>query len=81
MNKIIQRGGQLRAVSVNTTDPLWLPGDYGRAATLEVRWSAMGVSAEERGLLLPCAVWLAKFPGTRYSEEIMSRLATLQCLR
>ena len=80
MNKIIQRGGRLCAVSVSATDPMWLPGDYGRAVTLEARWSAMGVSAEERGLLLPCAVWLAKFPGTRYSEEIMSRLATLQCL-
>ena len=80
MNKIIQRGGQLRVVSLMATDPMWMPGDYGRAVTLEARWSAMGVSEEERGLLLPCAVWLAKFPGTLYSEGTMARLTALQCL-
>ena len=79
MNKIIQRGGQLRAVSAIATDPIWTSGDYGRAVTLDVRWSAMGVSAEERGRLLPCAVWLAKFPGTLYSDGIMARLFELQC--
>jgi len=80
MNKILQRGGQLRAVSVFATDPMWLPADYGRAVTLEARWSAMGVSAEERARLLPCAVWLAKFPGTLYSDEIMACLSDLRCL-
>jgi hypothetical protein len=76
----MNRGGHLRSVSVSATDPLWLPGDYGRAMTLVARWLGMGVKAEECDQLLPCAVWLAKFPGTRYSDAIMERLSELRCV-
>jgi len=80
MNKITNRGGTLVKVStVSNSDPLWLDSDYSRAATLEARWSAMGVAEEERATLLPCAVWLSKFPGTQYPDTIMARLEKLRC--
>jgi hypothetical protein len=75
----MNRGGCLRILSASASDPLWLPSDYGRAAALEARWVSLNVPAEERTALLPCAVWLAKFPGTQYSDAVMARLSELKC--
>jgi hypothetical protein len=80
MNKIVNRGGMLVKLSAEIkTDLLWLSSDIGRAKTLEARWKAMGVSNDECRKLIPCAIWLAKFPGTQYSDTIMTRLAELRC--
>jgi hypothetical protein len=60
-------------------DKTWNNDDYARAATYEMRWRALGVCEPERLRLIPCAVQIAKHPGTVYNEEIMNRLATLVC--
>jgi hypothetical protein len=58
-------------------DPSWTEDDWGRAATLEIRWTHMGVSELDRRILLPCAVWKAKFPGLQYSALVESKLRAL----
>ena len=58
-------------------DPCWSLADWGRAATIEAKWTSIGVSEDERRRLVPCYVWMKKFPGTRFSEDIMVRLQTL----
>ena len=74
------RGGKLsRWLLQPERDPLWSAADYARAATLEARWHAMGVSEDDRRRLLPCAIWIAKFPGTTYDPDTMARLKALLC--
>jgi hypothetical protein len=58
-------------------DPTWSDIDWARAATLEARWKMAKVSEDERRILIPCAVWISKFPGMRLSSEIMERLELL----
>jgi hypothetical protein len=58
-------------------DPCWNVEDWGRAATLEMRWIGMGVSEKDRRELIPCAIWKAKFPGLQYNPFIESKLRTL----
>lgn len=60
-------------------DPTWSAVDWARAATLEARWTALGVSENDRRTLLPCAIWAAKHPGMRYAAHIESRLAEIMC--
>ena len=58
-------------------DETWSIDDWSRAKTLEARWSALGVSEDDRRRYIPCAVLVAKFPGIVYSDAIMNRLAEL----
>lgn len=58
-------------------DPCWNAEDWGRAATLEIRWKTMGVSEKDRRELLPCAIWKSKFPGLQYNPLIETKLRTL----
>ena len=58
-------------------DPVWNAEDWSRASTLEIRWTALGVSEKDRRELLPCAIWKAKFPGLTYAPLIESKLLTL----
>lgn len=75
---MLQRGGILTPWIVRPDeDPLWSPAEWGTAATLEAKWNAKGVSEEERRRLIPCAVWLSKHPGLKYSEQVMKRLRDL----
>jgi len=60
-------------------DATWTEIDWARAATLEARWVALGVAEEERRKLLPCAIWLKKFPGLRFEDPIMTRIDALAC--
>ena len=75
---MLVRGGKLsRWIMKPDGDPTWSDADWGCAATLEIRWRMAGISEEERRKLIPCAVWLAKFPGLRLQQEIMDRLRAL----
>ncbi len=75
---MIARGGKLHPWIVRpATDPSWSPADNGRAATLEVRYAALGVREEERRRLVPCAVVKARWPETRFTADIEARLAEL----
>ncbi len=58
-------------------DPIWNSQDWERAKTLEARWTALGISEQERRQLLLCAVWKAKFPGLTYNPLIESKLRAL----
>lgn len=74
------RGGQLKPWILKPDgDNTWTVEDWGRAATLEARFSAMGVTEEERRKLIPCAVYISKFPGTLYDIVTMKRLHELLC--
>ena len=79
MNKINVRGGKMFMNLTIEIDPLWSVKDIGRLQALDARWASMAVEETERRSLLPCAVWSIKFPGTRYSSDIMKRLAELTC--
>jgi hypothetical protein len=56
-------------------DETWSVEDWSRAMTLESRWSALGVSEDDRRRYIPCAVLIAKFPGIVYPDAVMKRLA------
>jgi hypothetical protein len=58
-------------------DPSWTTADWSRAATLETRFSHLGVHEEDRRKLIPCAVWKAKFPGLLYTTSIENKLKSL----
>lgn len=74
------RGGKLMHWILRPQgDKSWSADDYARAATLEARWIASGVSEDERRRLIPCAVWYRKFPGTMYDDATMKRLEELLC--
>ncbi len=55
-------------------DATWTEMDWARAATLEARFTIIGLCEEERKQLIPCAVWKAKFPGLSYSPQIEYKL-------
>jgi hypothetical protein len=77
---MLVRGQRMERWLVRPTgDPTWSPVDWARAATLEARWIAAGVPEADRRRLLPCAIWAAKHPGTRYAPYIEERLAELAC--
>ena len=74
------RGGILKSWILKPDgDSTWTAEDWARAATLEARFSAAGASEEERRKLIPCAVYITKFPGTAYDVVTMKRLNTLLC--
>jgi hypothetical protein len=76
---MLQRGGILTPWIVRPDeDPLWSNADWGTAKTLEAKWSAKGVSEDERRRLIPCAVWMSKHSGLKYSGLVMKRLKELQ---
>jgi hypothetical protein len=68
-----------RVLATADDDSTWSAADNGRARTLDARYSALGVSEEERRRLLPCAVLRAKFPGIRFPVDIETRMASLEC--
>ena len=75
---MLLRGGVLsRRILFPEGEACWNAEDWARAATLEARWKAHGVSEAERERLLPCAILHTKWPGTHYSEEVESRLKEL----
>ena len=77
---MIVRGGKMISVGKpDTTNRLLIGNDYARMATLEARWKSSGVSVRDYESLIPCAIWISKFPGTQYSEDIMKRLEELRC--
>lgn len=59
-------------------EDIWNDIDWARARTLEARWLSKGVLEEERRTLLPCAIWLKKFPGTGFRQDILERLRSLE---
>lgn len=71
------RGGKLtRYFLVPDGDATWSDTDWSRAKTLEARWLALGVSEDERRRYIPCAVLVAKFPGSLiYPDNVMKRLS------
>jgi hypothetical protein len=76
--QILCRGGKLIPwVLKPEDDPTWSTADWGRAATLEARFSALGVSEAERRRLVSCAVLKAKWSGLVFSPAVEKRLATL----
>ena len=77
MAKLIRGGKMTPWILKPIGDPTWSSSDWGRAATLEARFTALGVKEEERWQLIPCAVLLAKWPATRFTPAIDARLATL----
>jgi hypothetical protein len=58
-------------------DMTWNSADWGRAQSLEIRFHRLGVNEEERRMLIPSAVWRAKYPGIRLAHDIMKRLDEL----
>ena len=68
-----------RGLATADDDSTWSAADRGRARTLDARYSALGVSEEERRRLVPCAVLQRKFPGIHFPADIETRLATLVC--
>lgn len=78
MPEMLVRGHQMRPwILKPDQDPCWNTEDWGRAATLEMRWTALGVSEKDRRELLPCAIWKAKFPGLTYNPIVESKLRSL----
>jgi len=55
-------------------EPLWTAADYGRAATLEAKWLHAKIPESDRMKYIPCAVWMAKFPGIQYQETVVETL-------
>lgn len=76
---MFQRAGQLVRIGDPKGDLTWSSEDKGRSRTLEARYRSLGVSEEELGRLLPCAVLQRKTPGLRYPAEIEKRLVELAC--
>jgi hypothetical protein len=75
---MLRRGGKLiRWIIKAEGDMTWTEADSARAGTLEARWKMLGVSEEERQRLIPCAVWMRRYPGLVYPDEIMKRLEEL----
>ena len=76
---MLSRGGSLTQYLVKPDgDETWSVEDWSRAMTLEARWAALGISEDDRRRYIPCAVLVAKFPGSLvFPETIMKRLADL----
>ena len=75
---MLSRGGTFIPWLVKPEGDLtWSEADWGRAATLEARWKMHGVSEHTRRQLIQCAVWMAKFPGLRFSNDIHNKLEEL----
>jgi len=75
---MLSRGGVLTQYLVRPDgDETWSNEDWGRAMTLEARWTMLGVSEDERRRYIPCAVLVAKFPGILFPNNIMTRLKEL----
>ncbi len=75
------RGGKLIPwVLRPDDDPTWSAADWGRAATLEARFSALGVSEAERRRLVVSAVLKSKWPETVFSATVEKRLAALAAM-
>jgi hypothetical protein len=73
---MLSRGGSLTQYLVKPDgDETWSVEDWSRAMTLEARWSALGVSEDERRRYIPCAVLVAKFPGLVFPDSVTKRLA------
>jgi hypothetical protein len=78
---MLHRGGQLSKWIVKPEkDGLWSEVDNARAALLEARWKARGVREDERKTLIPCAIMKARWPDTRFSAAIETRLIELACV-
>ena len=72
---MLSRGGKLMRWLVKAEgDITWTETDMARAGTLEARWKMRGVSEEERRRLIPCAIWISRFPGLVYPEDVTKRL-------
>lgn len=72
------RGGKLIPwVLRPDDDPTWSATDWGRAAVIEARFSALGVSETERRRLVSCAVLKAKWPELVFSPAVEKRLVAL----
>lgn len=77
---MLQRGNILLTWDVVPEhDGTWNKDDWARASAYEIRWRALGVCEPERLRLLPCAIQMAKHPGTKYDDNIMKRLSELAC--
>jgi hypothetical protein len=74
---ISSRGKLIPYIVKPESTAAWSPADHGRAATLEARLQAQGLSEKERRRWIPCLVWSAKIPGLRYSDAVERRMADL----
>ena len=73
---MLVRAGKMFPLTVRPDgDPTWTRDDWERAATLEARFTHLGLCEEERKQLIPCAVWKAKFPGLVYNAHTEHRLS------
>jgi hypothetical protein len=71
---LVRGNKMMRWVIKPEGDATWSDKDWGRAATLEARWKSAGMCEDNRRRLIPCAIWIAKFPGMRLDESVMSEL-------
>ena len=71
---MLVRGKIVQGFVKPESDPIWNEEDWSRASIYEARFQAHNVSESERQLLLPCIVWIKKFPGLTFSPNIMQRL-------
>ena len=76
------RGGKLTRWDMRDVgDATWSVDDCARARTYEARWRALGVEEGERQRLIPCAILLAKWPGTQFPPAIMDALRARSDMR
>lgn len=78
---MLVRGGKMMHWIVKPEgDPVWSSEDWARAATLEARYAAKGVSESERRKLVQCAVFKKKWPETKFTTAIESQLKALSIM-
>lgn len=75
---ISSRGKLLPYLVKPDSTAAWSAADHGRAATLEGRLQAAGLSETERRKLIPCLVWSAKVPGLQYKDGMEKRIAEVR---
>ena len=59
-------------------EDLWNDEDWGRAKTYEARLLSQGINESERSKLIPCIVWMKKFPGIQFRSDIMEKLSEIE---
>jgi hypothetical protein len=77
MNTLVRAGKMMHWTTRPEGDAIWTENDWARAATLEARFTFLGICEEERKQMISCAVWKAKFPGLTYSPQIENRLGQI----
>jgi hypothetical protein len=77
---LVRGGKMIRWLVKPEGDRIWSDADWGRAAALEARWKSAGMSESDRRRLIPCAIWIAKFPGMLLHESVMAELNPIKTI-